>query len=126
VVDPNAQPYRSPVEMALKRPAGVGEHPEQLCVARKRDCRERPNMVLSCDHGKLLEQQRADSSTLLCIRDLERDFGFGGGEAVVSRDREDLVADKGNESDMVRPVEGFQLQLRSGGAGRRREEPEVD
>jgi len=126
LVDPDAQSDRSRVEMALHRPAGVGEHPEQLCIARERDRRERPDVVLSCDRGKLLEQQRADSSTLLCIRDLERDFGLGGGETVVSRDREDLVTDKGNDCDMILPVEGFQLQMRSRGTGRRREEPEVD
>jgi hypothetical protein len=125
-VDRNAKAYGAGVEMTLQRPAGVCKHSEQSCVGREREGRERLDAVLSRDECELLEQPRTYSAMLLCIRDLEGNFRFGCADAVVSRDRGNLVADERDECDMVGPIEVVQLQLCSSRASCRQEEPEVD
>ena len=53
------------------------------------------------DYRQVLEQNRAEAAALLVIRHRERDLGFALGRAVVSRNRDDLIAQLRDEDHPI-------------------------
>ena len=78
------------------------------------------------DDREVLEQQRAEPAALLVVVDGERDLGLVGPDAVVARDRDDLVAELRDERHVLVVVDArHPFELRRGRSRHRREEPQV-
>ena len=89
------------VEVALGSPARVGEDVQHLVIARQRVGGEGMNTPGARDYRQVLEQNRAEAAALLVIRHRERDLGFALGRAVVSRNRDDLIAQLRDEDHPI-------------------------
>ncbi len=75
----------------------------------------------------MLEQQRAQPPALLVVLYDECDLGLVGADAVVTRDRDHLVAEERDECHATVVVDfGQPFELHRGRAGNRREETEVE
>jgi len=82
-------------------PARVGEDVQHLVIARQRVGGEGMNTPGARDYRQVLEQNRAEAAALLVIRHRERDLGFALGRAVVSRNRDDLIAQLRDEDHPI-------------------------
>ena len=113
--------WLSASQPASENTLSIFEFPGSVSAEERRDA------VRARDAGEVLEQQRGEAAPLLVVGDRERDLGLVGRDAVVARDRDDVVAELGDQHHVVDVVDRRDpLELHRGRARHRREEPEVD
>ena len=84
---------------ASAKTLSIFELPGSVSATNVRDA------VRARDAGEVLEQQRRQPAPLLVVGDRERDLGLVGRDAVVARDRDDVVAELGDEHHVVDVVD---------------------
>ena len=90
------------LEMAGRLVAGVAEHAHHAGVLGEHDRVELPHARFACRRREVLEQHRTDAASLMRVSDDEGDLGVVRPVlALVPADRDDLVAEQGNEGDPI-------------------------
>ncbi len=114
-------------ELAHDFEARVAEHAEHPTVVRQRLGDEGVHATGATDRGQVLQHDRREPAALLVVLHRERDLGFfRTGQPVVACDRDDLVAELGDERHAVFVVDmGEVRELLVGRRLYRREEPHV-
>src|SRR5439155_6778301 len=112
--------------LAVHGVAGVGEHAQHRAVLRQDLGDEPGDAVGTGGGGEVFQQDRADAPALVRVLDDEGDLGLVGADAVVPADRDQLVAELGDERLPVAVVDGdepLEVPLRDPRV--RREVPQV-